>query len=180
VRVRLSAFRTIERLPGASHPAVYDVSFSCRCGGSHESLLTHDDLDWAPLAPVPTSFYNVMTGRLEQAADELAEHAVAQIKRGRWPWCFFCCSEERWRPVYPSAFRLVAPGRAAVAVAAECPSCGHTSANLVSTEHLDVPFYSDAEIGVLDAPLPDGLGLAQLADVIVAGARSASVRRLAG
>lgn len=178
VRVRLSAFRTIERLPGPSHPAVYDVWFSCRCGASHESLLTHEDLDWAPLAPVPTAFYNLMTGRLEETADELAEHAAAQIKRGRWPWCFFCRSEERWQPVFPSAFRLVAPGRAAVAVAAVCPSCGHLSGNLVSAEHLDVPFYSDAAVGVIEAPLPDGLGPVELAEAIAAGMESASVRRL--
>ena len=27
--VRLSAFRTLERLPGAAHPAVYRIQFAC-------------------------------------------------------------------------------------------------------------------------------------------------------
>ncbi len=52
VQVRLSAFRSLERLPGASHPAVYQVVFACSCGGEHEGLVTHEDLDWAPLGAV--------------------------------------------------------------------------------------------------------------------------------
>jgi HAMP domain-containing protein len=37
-RVRLSAFRQLERLPGAAHPAVYRVYFHCSCGDDHELL----------------------------------------------------------------------------------------------------------------------------------------------
>ncbi|HEX9142405.1 MAG TPA: hypothetical protein VF833_09245, partial [Gaiellaceae bacterium] len=48
-RVTLSSFRQIERLPGAAHPAVYHVVFACGCGGEHDGLVSHDDLDWAPL-----------------------------------------------------------------------------------------------------------------------------------
>ncbi|MGH3049135.1 MAG: hypothetical protein ACRDLK_03175, partial [Gaiellaceae bacterium] len=47
--VALSAFRRIERLPGAAHPAIYRVQFACGCGEDHDGLVTHDELDWAPL-----------------------------------------------------------------------------------------------------------------------------------
>ena len=47
--VPLSAFRLLERLPGAAHPAVYRVRFDCACGDEHPGLVSHDDLDWAPL-----------------------------------------------------------------------------------------------------------------------------------
>ena len=90
VRVRLSAFRTLERLPGSAHPAIYEVRFSCPCGGEHSGLVTHDELDWAPIGPSDEHFYNVMTGRLEPAAAELVDQSVAMIRRGSWPWCFFC------------------------------------------------------------------------------------------
>ena len=32
-QVALSSFRRIEELPGAAHPAVYEDSFDCGCGG---------------------------------------------------------------------------------------------------------------------------------------------------
>ena len=48
-QVALSAFRRLERLPGAAHPAVYGVLFDCGCGDEHTGLVAHDDLDWAPL-----------------------------------------------------------------------------------------------------------------------------------
>ena len=47
--VRLSAFREVDRLPGTAHPAVFRVRFACGCGDDHVGLVTHDDLDWAPL-----------------------------------------------------------------------------------------------------------------------------------
>ena len=65
--MRLSAFRSLERLPGASHPAVYRVVFACSCGGEHEGLVTHDDLDWAPLGASGAEFFNLMTARVESA-----------------------------------------------------------------------------------------------------------------
>src|SRR5437773_957114 len=44
-RVSLSAFRQLERLPGAAHPAVFQVLFACSCGEEHDGLVTHDDVD---------------------------------------------------------------------------------------------------------------------------------------
>ena len=47
--VCLSRFRRLEQLPGARHPAVYRVEFACGCGTEHPGLVSHDELDWAPL-----------------------------------------------------------------------------------------------------------------------------------
>jgi hypothetical protein len=181
-RVRLSSFRTLERLPGATHPAVYEVRFACTCGEAHVGLVTHDDLDWAPLGLAAAArFYNVMTGRLEPAAAELADQAAVRIKRGVWPWSFFCFAEDRPRPVFPSAFRIVAPGAGRMVVAVRCPACQQTSVNLVSQEHLDVPFYSDAEVEVIEHvfSLAGQEEIASLADELTSGDFGASRRELA-
>ena len=120
-RVTLSSFRQLERLPGAAHPAVYEVRFACPCGSEHQGLLTDEDLDWAPLGlGGDTSFLNLMTNRLEALESELAALAAQRIGAGEWPWSFFCFPEDQ------------------------------TSINLVSHEHLDVPFHNDAHVGVVD------------------------------
>jgi hypothetical protein len=150
VRVRLSRFLLIERLPGAAHPAVYKVLFACECGGEHEGLVAHDELDWAPLAGADEQFLNLMTAQLESAAVDLLELAAQRIRTGEWPWSFFCYPEERPRPVFPSAFRVLAEGGEELGVAVECPSCSQTSVNLVSHEHVDVPFYNDRCVGVVE------------------------------
>ena len=152
--VRLSAFRVVARLPGASHPAVYRVSFDCPCGDEHPGLVTHDELDWAPLglAEDEGAFVNLMTAKVEALSGELADLAARFIQAGRWPWSFFCYPEERPRPVFPSSFHLIAPGamRDRVGVAVRCPACARTSINLVSAAHVDLPFHDDPEIGVVE------------------------------
>jgi hypothetical protein len=149
-RVTLSAFRQLERLPGAAHPAVYRVLFECGCGEEHEGLVSHDDLDWAPLGLDGGVFFNFMTSRLDSVAAELEEAAVRRLRAGEWPWSFFCYPEERPRPVFPSAFLLLAPGDGSLGLAVHCPACQRTSVNLVSHEHVDVPWHNDAEIGVVE------------------------------
>ena len=48
--VTLSQFVSVSRLAGAQHPAVYRVQHECTaCGGVHDALLTHDELDHAPV-----------------------------------------------------------------------------------------------------------------------------------
>jgi hypothetical protein len=150
VRLPLSDFRVLERLPGASHPAVYKVTFSCACGDDHEGLVTHDELDWAPLAGAEGSFVNLMTARTEAAAEELLGLAATRIRAGEWPWSFFCFPEERPRPVFPSAFRVLAAGEDRVGVAVECPACARTSVNLVTRPHVDVPFFNDRRVDVVE------------------------------
>jgi hypothetical protein len=154
-RVSLSAFRTLEPLPGTAHPVVYRIRFACRCGDEHDGLVTHEELDWAPLGLEGGVFLNLMTAKLEPVAAELGEVAAAHIKAGEWPWSFFCYPEERPRPVFPSSFFLLAPGDGSLGLAVRCPACQRTSVNLVSQEHVDVPFHHDREIGVVEHVFPE-------------------------
>ena len=147
--VTLSAFRELERLPGAAHPAVYHVRFSCPCGDDHVGLVSHDELDWAPLGLDGGTFLNLMTSRLEPVEGELGELAARRIGGGEWPWSFFCYPEDRPRPVFPSAFFLLAPGDGALGLAVRCPACTRVSVNLVSPTHVDVPFHHDHHVGVV-------------------------------
>jgi hypothetical protein len=148
--VRLSAFRVLERLPGAAHPAVYRVTFACPCGGEHPGLVSHDELDWAPLGMGGgLQFLNLMTARIEAAATELGEVAARRIQAGEWPWSFFCYPEERPRPVYPSAFFVLAPGDRSLGLAVRCPACQRISVNLVTPEHVDLPWHHDRHVGVV-------------------------------
>lgn len=48
------------------------------------------------------------------------------------------------------SFCLLAPGDGSVGLAVRCPACSSVSVNLVSREHLDVPFHNDREIGVVE------------------------------
>jgi hypothetical protein len=162
-RVRLSAFRRVERLPGAAHPAVYRVVYDCGCGEPHQGLVTHADLDYGPLAPVEVEFRNLLTGRTEPVGDELAEIARSEVQRGNWPWRLYCSREARLKPVWPSSLTMVAPAgqrrEEFIGVAVTCPSCGETSLNLVSGAHLDVPFYHDRVVRYVDRPFGDARDL---------------------
>jgi len=80
---------------------------------------------------------------------ELADLAARRIQAGEWPWSFFCYAEERPRPVFPSAFLVLAGREEEVGLAVRCPVCGSVSINLVSAQHLDVPFHNDREVGVV-------------------------------
>ena len=148
--VALSAFRTIERLEGTAHPVVYHVRFACSCGDEHDGLVRHDELDWAPLGLEGGHFLNLMTSRIEPVASELSELAAVRIKAGEWPWTFFCFPEERPRPVFPSFFFLLTPGDGTLGLAVRCPACRRMSVNLVSHEHVDLPFHNDREVGVVE------------------------------
>jgi hypothetical protein len=149
-RVGLSAFRTLDRLEGTAHPVVYRVRFACTCGDEHDGLVAHDELDWAPLGLEGGVFLNLMTSRLEPVAVELGELAAVRIKAGEWPWSFFCFPEERPRPVYPSSFLVLTPGDGVLGLAVRCPACRRTSVNLVSHDHVDLPFHNDREVGVVE------------------------------
>jgi hypothetical protein len=153
--VTLSAFRELQRLPGAAHPAVYRVLFACVCGEEHDGLVSHDDLDWAPLGLQAGVFFNFMTGRLDGVENELSDVAARRIQAGVWPWSFFCYPEERPRPVFPSSFFLLAPGDGSLGLAVRCPACQRTSVNLVSHMHVDVPWHNDPEVGVVEHVFPE-------------------------
>jgi hypothetical protein len=154
-RVSLSAFRQLERLPGAAHPAVFQVLFACACGKEHEGLVTHDDLDWAPLGLQGGVFYNLMTARLDLVDSELSDLAARRIQAGEWPWSFFCYPEEQPRPVFPSSFFLLAPGDGSRGRGVRSPSCQKTTVNRGSHEHVDLPFHNDPEVGVVEHVFSD-------------------------
>lgn len=150
VTVPLSSFRSLFRLPGPAHPAVYGVEFACRCGDQHTGLVSQEELDWAHLGTtVDLTFRNLMTTHDDPVAAELVDAAAARIQAGEWPWSFFCHLENRPRPVTPSAFLLIAPGSGLFGVAVECPVCSSVSVNVVTQEHVDVPFRNDRAVGVV-------------------------------
>jgi hypothetical protein len=154
--VALSRFRSIERLPGAAHPAVFQVTYHCDCGDDHVGLMAHDDLDYGPIAGEPVVFRNLLTGRSEPIAGELLEHARLQVQKGNWPWRLYCGEEGVLKPVFPSSLALVLPADTElVGVAMHCPSCGELSLNVVSEAHLDVPFYHDRIVRLIDRPFND-------------------------
>lgn len=150
VWVSISNFRSIKRLRGAHAPAVFRVLYDCTCGDRHESLVTHDALDWRPLATESTStFTNLLTGSRELLSHEMAEIARMHIRQGRWPWTFYCHPESALRPGFPSALRMVTPhdgGEDQLGVLVRCFTCARLSVNLVSRTHLDVPFHNDRVI----------------------------------
>src|SRR5919198_4768775 len=156
-RVTLSAFRRLERLPGAAHPAVYRVLFDCACGREHDGLVSHDELDWAPLGLQGGVFFNFMTSHLDRLEDELSDLAARRLEAGEWPWSFFCYPEERPRPVFPSSFFLLAPGDGALGLGVRCPACQRLSVNLVSHEHVDIPWHNDVDVGVVEHVFSDDI-----------------------
>jgi hypothetical protein len=151
-KVRLSRFRRLEELAGTRHPTVYRVEFDCGCGSEHPGLVSHGDLDWAPLGlHGDATFLNLMTSTHDDVAEELGDLAARRIQAGEWPWSFYCYPEERPRPAFPSAFKLLAPGGGdRVGLAVRCPVCDRVSINLVSPQHVDLPFVNDREIGVVE------------------------------
>jgi hypothetical protein len=54
--------------------------------------------------------------------------------------------------VFPSFFRLLAPSApdGTIGLAVLCPACLRISINLVTQEHVNLPFHNDAEIGVIE------------------------------
>lgn len=162
--VSVSAFRRIRRLRGATSPAVFRVEFDCACGDVHQTLVSHDRLDWAPLGTDSTeTFTNLLTGRRELVATELVEQATDHIRRGRWPWTFWCHPESALRPGFPSSLRFVTPehdhGADRVGVLVRCFSCARHTVNIVSCDHLDVPWHNDPHIAYV-AQVFDGDQLA--------------------
>ncbi len=135
--VGLPAARRAAR--GPHHPAVYRVEFACGCGELHPALVSHDELDWAPLGLAAQTQLREPHDRAPRPARRraLRPRRAAASRRGQWPWSFFCWPEERPRQVFPSAFLLL-PRRARderVVVAVRCPACGELSVNLVTRAH---------------------------------------------
>ena len=84
--VPLSAFRFLERLPAAVHPAVYHVLFECRCGKEHVGLVSHEDLDWASLGTAThVTFRNLLTSHDDSLAASLPTSPRHGSEQGSGP-----------------------------------------------------------------------------------------------
>jgi hypothetical protein len=160
--VTLSAFRSLEALAGTSHPVVYRVTFACGCGGEHAGLVTHEELDWAPLGFGGERFFNLMTAQLEDVSVELSDLAARRIQagsgRGRSSACPRSGRVRSSRPAFFLSLRATTPW----ASQSSARSARATSVNLVTHSHVDLPFHNDPEIGVVrhvfwDEPLEGGL-----------------------
>ena len=90
-----------------------------------------------------------MTSHDDPVAQELLRPRGGPHRGGEWPWSFFCFLEGRPRPVTPSAFALIAPGGGVLAWPCAARACSAVSVNLVTPQHLDVPFWNDARVGVV-------------------------------
>ena len=155
--VALSRFRSIERLPGAAHPAVFRVTYRCDCGDDHVGLVSHDDLDYAPIGAAERRVPNLLTGRTGAGRGRAAragpepgaegQLAVAAVLRPRG-------EAEAGVPVQPDAWSA-RPRAELGGVAMRCPSCGELSLNVVTESHLDVPFYHDRTVRLIDRPFGD-------------------------
>ena len=130
---------------------MFKITFACDCGGEHDGLVTHDELDWAPLAGSDSTFLNLMTARVESAARRAARPRRAADPVGRVAVELLllpggATAARHARP--PSGSSRTAEDELGLAV--ECPTCAHTSVNVVSREHVDVPFYNDRRVGVVE------------------------------
>src|SRR2546422_7526040 len=83
--VALSRFRSIERLPGAAHPAVFRVTYRCDCGDDHVGLVSHDDLDYAPIGATEVTFRNLLTGRPNRGPGEWPKLAPGRVQGATGP-----------------------------------------------------------------------------------------------
>jgi hypothetical protein len=155
--VTLSQFISVSRLPGPQHPAVYRVQHHCpACGGAHDALLTHDELDHTPVvgAQAGEPFWEPLTGRIAgDAGQELRASAASRVRRGDWPWLFWCAEEGCRKPLFPSEIRFAAYRDDRVGIAVVCSACERASLNIVTPWHLDVPFFHDRAVEASDRPL---------------------------
>ena len=108
--MRLSRFRSLEQLPGAraSGRLPRRVRVRLRGRASRRSSRTtistgRRSASGRDHVPEPD---DLVASR--PSATSSAALAAARIKAGEWPWTFFCWPEERPRPVFPSAFQLLA------------------------------------------------------------------------
>ena len=149
--VLLSAFRSIEQLPGAAHPAVFRVRFDCGCGEEHDGLA---DARGARLGAARAA-----RGRVPQPHDRASRPRGRGARRARsrahqaWGVAVELLLLSRGagrvrcsRPRSRCSRRRTGP----VGLAVRCPSCRRLSLNLVSHSHVDVPFHNDREIGVVE------------------------------
>lgn len=165
---RLSAVRSVERVPGCSRPPVHRVAFDCaQCGAEHPALLSEHDLDCGVVAPGAAGVYfDLMTSAMRGLDADLRELAAFAIQRGSWPWTFYCVREQATRPALPSQIERLEVGGPGAGVAIRCAACGWLSINLCSLRHVDEPFYNDPILHFAPRPVDDQLTVERFRDVL--------------
>ena len=155
--VQLSRFRRLEQLPAPSIPRSTASSSPVAAASEHPALVTHDELDWAPLGlQDATPFVNLMTSRVEAVAFELGELAASGSKRGSGRGVSSAGRRSDRGRSFRRRSSCSRPRSATESgLAVRCPVCGKVSVNLVSRAHVDVPFVNDREVGVVRALFDD-------------------------
>ena len=101
--------------------------------------------------PAGDAFWEPLTGRIAgDAGDELREAAASHVRRGDWPWLFWCAEERCRKPLFPSEIRFAARRDDRIGIAVVCSACERASLNVVSPWHLDVPFFHDRAVEASD------------------------------
>ena len=73
------------------------------------------------------------------------------MRRGDWPWLFWCAEERCRKPLFPSEIRFAARRDDRVGIAVVCSACERASLNVVTAWHLDVPFFHDRAVEAVTA-----------------------------
>lgn len=142
--VRLSAFRRVERLPGAGAPPAHVVTYRCGdgCGGQHQLLMSSEELDWLPVATGFAPHYDLMTGRMAHDPDAGIDLWWRAMRRGRWPVTVACEHHPAPVPAWPSCLRALEPdaepeGRWFL-VHFTCPACGRPGSQVMRPRALEL------------------------------------------
>lgn len=140
--VTLQAFRRVERLAGANAPPAFVVTYACGdgCGDEHQMLMSSPELDLQPVCePLPPHF-DLMTGRMDVAAEGGAALWARSVQRGRWPLTLACPHHRGGAvPGWPSCLRALEPdGEPArwLMVHFRCPLCERRGAQQMRADRL--------------------------------------------
>lgn len=140
--LRLSAFRTVRRLPGPTAPPAHVVRYRCGCGDDHDLLMSSVELDWAPIQSAFGEHYDLMTGRMAQDPDAGVDLWWRSMKRGHWPVTLNCAHHPTPVPAWPSCLRALEPDDerdvSHLLVHYECPLCERRGMQLMRPEALEL------------------------------------------
>jgi hypothetical protein len=140
--LRLSAFRRIERLPGPTAPPAHVVTYRCGCGGTHDVLMSGDELDWAPIVATFGEHHDLMTGRMATDPDGGLGLWWRSMQRGHWPVTLRCAHHSSPVPAWPSCLRALEPDSEPVAhhllVHYTCPLCDRQGMQVMGTAALEL------------------------------------------
>jgi len=142
--LRLSAFRRLERLPGAARPPAHLVTYRCHdgCGGHHTVLMSGEELDWRPISTGLPPHYDLMTGRMDQELDGGLGLWWRSMRAGHWPVTLRCERHATPVPAWPSCLRALEPDDehrvSWLLVHYTCPLCERDGTQVMRPEALEL------------------------------------------